>query len=180
MKLWLALRNAAVGWFGILAGWTDWRKGFVFSRAGFATALVIYFLVGFMVIVLGAIDTGLPGVIGTVVNLLVQGINILVLVASVFITKSTLRSPAPMLEILVPGIYGLAFYLIVGSLLAMLDLQLVGLVLVGLAYILFRLGRAAGGWTIGASMAFGVFTVLLLVAVPISIYMLTVPAGSPI
>ena len=181
MKLWRALSSALRGWYGIVMGRQDWRDHFSLTWSGLATALVIYFFTAFLVMAYGAIQTGMPGAVGVMVNLSVQGLFLLGLTISVVLTRMVLKSEARIRDFLVPGFYALSFFLLVGSLMASVDASIgTPFALVALAILLFRLARMAGDWTIGVSLAFAVFTPALLVGMPITLYMLTNPAGSPI
>jgi hypothetical protein len=179
MKLWVALRDASRGWAEIVLGRQGWRERFSFSAAGLATALIIYFFFAFLSIAFGAIGTGMPGAAGVVTNLLVQGLYVVALVIAVYASRKVLDAEAPAIEFITPGIYALVFYLIAGTIVAAVGIELIALVLIGLGFLLYRLGRMAGGWPMGVSAAFGIFTVVLLVGLPLTLYMLSNPAGSP-
>lgn len=180
MKLWAALRDAVQGWAEIIQGRGSWREQFSFSAAGLVTALFIFFFFAFLAIAFGSMGTGMPAIIGVLIALAVQGLAVLALVIGVVLAKMVLKSDAPVMGFLVPGVYALVFYLILGSILAALGGSMIVLALLAIGGMFFRLGRMAGGWTIGVSAAFAVFTVVLLVAMPLTLYMLSNPAGSPI
>lgn len=76
---------------------------------------------------------------------------------------------------LVPAGYALLFLLAIGLPLSLLagsfSVALQGV----LGYMLYRLGRDVGKFDVGVSIGFAVFSVVLLVAVPIGLYMLIVP-----
>ncbi len=180
MKLWLAIRNAVRGWVEIVRNQDGWREQFSLSGAGLVTALAIYFFFAFIAIGFGSLSNGMPSGIGVAVNLLVQGLSITALLIGVYLARIILQLDRPVLEMLVPGIYALVFYLIAGTILANIGIQMITLALVGVGYLFYRLGRVAGSWPIGVSVAFAVLTVALLVGLPMTLYMLATPAGSPI
>lgn len=179
MKLWAAVVDAAMGWIDIVRGRDGWQERFGFSAGSVAKALVIFFFFAFLAIAVGSIQTGMPSLAGLVTNLLVQALGLVALVIGIVVTKLAVRSDAPILRLLVPGIYGMVFYLVAGSVLAAISIETVAIVLLGLVFLLYSLGRAAGPWTLGVSLAFAVLTVVLLVGMPLTLYMLTNPAGSP-
>lgn len=180
MKLWVALRDASRGWAAIILRRQDWRERFRLSGAGLATALLIYFFLGFLAIAFGPIGTGTPDLAVVIVGLIVQGLSIAALAIAVYLTRMALKSNAHVLGFIVPGIYALIFFLVAGSILAIIGSAMIVLALLALAYLLYRLARMAGEWSIGVSVAFAVFTVVLLVGMPPTLYMLSNPAGSPI
>lgn len=180
MKLWAAVRDASRGWTAIVAGRGNWRDFFALTPPGLATALFIYFFVAFLVIAIGSIEGGMPAVPGVLIALAVQGLSIVALGAGVLLTKAVLKSGADVMSFVVPGTYALVFYLVAGTILAAIGMIMVTLVLLALGYLFYRLARMAGGWPLGVSVAFAVFTVVLLVGLPLTLYMLSNPAGSPI
>ena len=185
MKLWAALRDAWLGWVDIVRGREGWREHFGFSAGALAKALVIFFFCAFLAIALGAIQQGMPGLGGLVQSLIVQVVFVLGLVLATLITNYAVKSDARLLEVLVPGTYGLTLFLLTGSILAAFSNEIALIASLGLVLLLYRLGRVVGQWTIGVSLAFAVATVLLsmgilLVIQPLTLYMLNNPAGSPI
>ncbi|HTM77333.1 MAG TPA: hypothetical protein VL133_06865, partial [Devosia sp.] len=117
---------------------------------------------------------------GLIANVMVQALGLLALLIGIVVTKLAVKSDVPVLRVLVPGVYGMVFYLVAGSVLAAISIETVAIVLLGLVFLLYSLGRVAGGWTLGVSLAFGVLTVVLLVGMPLTLYMLGTPSGSPI
>ena len=180
MKLWGALCEAWLGWFDIVRLRAGWEEHFGFSFGALAKALVIFFLFAFLAIAVGSVQGGMPSLPGLTANLLVQSLGIVAILIGIAVTKLAVKSDVAVLRVLVPGIYGMVFYLVAGSILATISIETVAIVLLGLVFLLYSLGRAAGGWTLGVSLAFAVLTVLLLVGMPLTLYMLGTPAGSPI
>jgi len=179
MKLWAALRDATRGWSAIVAGRGNWRDFFSLTAPGLVTALFIYFFIAFLAIAIGSIENGMPAIVGVLIELAVQGLSVLALLVAVLLTRAALKSQAEIIAFMVPGIYALVFYLVAGTILAAIGLIMLTLAFAGLGYLLFRLARMAGGWTIGVSVAFAVFTIVLLVGMPMTLYMLSSPAASP-
>lgn len=173
MKLWGAVRNAIAGWVMILRGEQDWRGRFSLTMPGLVTALVIFFFCAFLAIALASITITMPDIFGVMDLLLVHAIWITALFITIRLTKSMLKDTVPTRDLMVPGVYLLAGYLLVGALLNMLFAPLVQLLTLILLYPLYRLARAATRWNPGVSVAFAAATVLLLVAVPQALYMLS-------
>lgn len=173
MKLWPAVRNAVRGWIMILRGDAGWRGAFSLTMPGLVTALIIFFFCAFLAIVLASISSAMPDIFGIMDLLLVHGIWITALFVTIRVTIMTLKSPLKTRELLVPGVYLLVAYLLVGSLLNLVFSPLVQIATIALLYPLYRLGRVAGGWNVGISASFAAATVLLLVGVPQALYMLS-------
>ena len=175
MRMLRALRGAVLGWRGILAGRTDWARHFALTGPGFATALVLYFLLAFLVFIAGAGTVALSP-INVVMGLFVFGLYVAALVIGTFATRMMLRWQGSILDLLVPGTYAMMLFLLLGALLAPLGPLGLALALAVVAVLVFRLGRMAGRWSVGISAAFAVLTVVLLVALPMTLYMLASPA----
>lgn len=180
MILWTNLRQAWFGWLDIVRLRDSWQTRFGLSYNGLAKALVTFFLFAFAAIAIGSAQAGITTWAGLIDNLMVQALGVIALVIGIMATKLAVNSDVPLLRVLVPGIYGLVFYLIAGSILAAISVDTVAVALLGLVFLLYSLGRVAGGWTLGVSLAFGVLSVVLLVAMPMTLYILRTPAASPI
>lgn len=176
MKLWAALRQAITGWMMILRGQPGWRTPFAISMPGLVTALVIFFCCAFIAIALASLATSMPDIFGVLDLLLVHGIWITALFVAARVTAMAVRSEVETLALLVPGIYLLVGYLLVGSVLNLIAPPIMPLLTLALLYPLYRLARAATDWNHGISGAFAAATVLLLVAVPQALYMLSTVA----
>lgn len=176
MTIFRALRQAVYGWIMLLRGEAGWQQRFRLGPAGLSTALVLFYLCAFLAIVLASLELGVPTLRGVLDIMLVHTLWLLALAVGVFGTRRVLRDRGPALGVLVPGVYALIFYLILGTLISLTLGPLLPLVWLGLAFLLYRLGRAAGGWGSGASAAFALLTLMLLVGLPLTLYMLTAPA----
>lgn len=175
MKIITALRQSVYGWIMILRGEVGWQERFRFTPAGLVTALVLFYLFAFLAVVLTSLEMGVPTLQGFFDIMVIQSLWLVALVLGVFGTRFALRDTGPLLPILVPAIYALVFYLIIGTLVSFAFGFALPLLWLALAWMLFRLGRLAAGWSLGVSAAFAVLTVVLLVGIPISLYMLTAP-----
>jgi hypothetical protein len=175
MKIIQALRQAVYGWIMILRNEAGWEQRFRLSAAGLATSLVLFYLFAFLAVVLASLDVGVPTLMGLFSIMLYQSLWLAALLIGIFGTRFAVRDQGPALPLLVPGVYALIFYLILGSLVSLALPFLLPILWLGLVYMLFRLGRVAGGWTIGVSAAFAVLTVLLLVGTPLALYIMPAP-----
>jgi len=175
MKIINALRQSVYGWIMILRNEAGWQERFRFTGAGLVTALVLFYLFAFLSVVLASLDVGVPTLQGLFDIMLIQSLWLVALLAGAFGTRFALRETGAVLPILVPGIYGLIYYLVLGTLISFAFGVLLPILWLGLGWLLFCLGRRGGGWTIGVSAAFAVLTVVLLVGTPLTLYMLTAP-----
>lgn len=179
MKMFAALRNAVAGWVAIIRGDGDWARHFALSAAGLTTALVLFLFFALLSIALASANVGMPNLIGLVIAVLVQSISILALVSGIFATRRAVPTAAGVLDLLVPGVYALIAYLIAGTILSLIAGPALVVLWIGLAVLLFFLGRRAGGWNIGVAAAFSALTMVLLVGLPVTLYMLLGPVAAP-
>lgn len=177
MRILRAISGALNGWHAILRGEADWARHFVLSGSGLATALVAYFLVTFLVLLAGAGGSAL-NLANAATALFVFGLYVGALAVSVSVTKAMLGWRRPVLDLLVPGTYALIAFLVAGTFAAPLGPAVALVVLSGITLVLFRLGQIAGGWSIGISASFAVLTAVLLVAIPVTLYMLARPPAA--
>lgn len=180
MKIWAALRNAWAGWIMILRGEDGWKEQFALTLPGLLTSLVIFLSCAFLAVAVASTYQGMPGFAGVTDALLAQCLWIVAILISVLLNARILRSELRLLDMMVPAIYLLVGYLLVGSLVNLVVPQAVLVLTASLAYPLYRLGRLAGGWPAANAMIFAVLTLVLLVGIPLAFYMLsTAAAGSP-
>ena len=177
MKLWSVISRAAAGWLLILRGKPGWQEHFSFSAPGLVTALLIFALAAFLALIVASMSIGLPSLPGVLAAMFVLALPILAFWLSLIATRSLLKSRQPLLPLLVPGVYALTAFLLIEGLLAMLGGPIVMLSWIGLGFVLFCLARAATDWNVGVASCFAVFTVLLLVAMRLALYMLSSSAG---
>ena len=175
MNILKALQQAFYGWIMIVRGEAGWQERFRLSGPGLATALVLFYLFAFLAVVLGSLNFGVPTFEALLVFMLFQSLWLASLLIGLQVTRAAVRDREPLLPLLVPGVYALTFYLILGALVSLAIGFLLPLLWLGLIFMLFRLGRTAGHWSIGVSAAFAVLTVLLLVGTPIALYMMPAP-----
>lgn len=179
MKIWAALSDAFSGWLMLARGDAGWQARFALTPAGLATALVLFVFFALLSIALASIGVNLPTMEGFFAGLLVQGLSLVALLVGVFGTRRAVPVETPVLDSMVPGVYALVFYLVLGTLLSLLGGLALLVLWALLGFLLYRLGRMAAGWSIGVSIAFAVLTMALLVGMPMTLYMLTGPVAVP-
>ncbi|MBO9589396.1 hypothetical protein [Devosia sp.] len=179
MKTFAALKEALAGWIAIIRGEADWQRHFTISAAGLTTALVLFLFFSLLSIALATADVGIPNFFGLLIALLVQSLSILALLIGIFVTRRMVPGDARVLDLLVPGIYALIAYLVVGTILSLIAGPVLILLWIGLAFLLFHLGWRVGGWNIGVAAAFAVLTMVLLVGMPVTLYMVLGPVAAP-
>lgn len=179
MKIFAALKEALAGWIAMIRGEADWQRHFAISAAGLTTALVLFLFFALLSIALATADVGIPSFFGLVIALLVQSLSILALFIGIHVTKRMMPGDVRVIDLLVPGIYALIAYLIVGTVLSLIAGPVLILLWLGLAFLLFQLGWRAGGWNIGVSAAFAALTMVLLVGMPVTLYMVLGPVAAP-
>lgn len=179
MKIWSLINEALAGWIAILRGDTGWRDHFRLTPAGLTTALVLYAVVAFLAIGVASFSVGVPNLSGFIAVMVVQALSVVALMLATYGTRMAIPTPAPILDLLVPGTYALIFYLVLGITLSMIGGPLLLFLWLGLAVLLYCLARAAANWTIGVSAAFAALTLVLLVGMPFTLYMLTGPTAAP-
>jgi len=179
MKIWAALSEALKGWIGIIRGEAGWERHFSLSLPGLVTALVIFVFFALLSVAIASANVGMPSLEGALAALFVQSLSILALLAGVLLTRRAVPSEAPLLRLLVPGLYALIAYLIAGTLVSLVAGVLLMALWACLAFLFFCLGRRAGNWTRGVSAGFAVLTMVLLVGMPVTLYMLLGPVAAP-
>jgi hypothetical protein len=177
MKLTAILSQALAGWLLILRGKPDWQQRFTLTWPGLVTALLIFALAAFVAIIFASMSIGLPSLAGVLAAMVVLALPVLAFWLSLSGTRAMLKSSAPTLPLLVPGVYALTVFLLFEGVLALLGGPIVMLAWIALAFVLFCLARAATDWNVGVAFCFAVFTVVLLVALRLALYMLSSTAG---
>lgn len=177
MKIWAALSNAFAGWLLLARGEAGWEKHFVLTAAGLATAVVLFVLFAALSIAFASIGVNLPTLEGMLAGLLVQCLSILALVLAVLGTRRAVPGDGSVLLLLVPGLYALVFYLVLGTILSLVGGFALLVLWAALGFLFYRLGRMAGQWSHGVAIAFALLTMALLVGMPMTLYMLTGPVA---
>lgn len=180
MKIWGALSNAVRGWVMILRGEAGWREHFSLTLPGMVTALVVLAFVAFLAVMVTSIGIGMPAASGVIAAIVVLALPVISLLVTFLATRLAMASTVSSYEVMVPGTYALTAFVVLEGILALTGGPLVMLSWLVMAFLIYRLARAATGWNMGVSAGFAVLTVVLLVAVRLALYMLSTPAVSPI
>lgn len=179
MTLLRLLLGALRGWAAILAGRPDWRRHFRISVAGLIGGLVTFILVALIATLLENFGRSVGGM-AIEATLAVEMLSLLALLAGSWMVKLLQGGPAQVMVLTIPGLYGLAGFVALRTIVAGFALPATALVLLALALALFRLGRMAGGWSIMASAVYAVLVSGLLVGLPWTLYMVGNPAPAPL
>ncbi|MBJ6988783.1 MULTISPECIES: hypothetical protein [unclassified Devosia] len=172
MRTIAALRYAFAGWKLILRNKREGLEQFQLSAAGLFTAIVLFYAVVFLVVMLASMQMGVPTPESFIEIFFIQTIWLAALLIGVWSTRFAVSGPIWRPDIYVPGVYALIFYLFVGTVVTMISPALMPILWLGLAYMLYALGRVGAGFQRGVSAAFAILTVVLLVGVPQTLYML--------
>ena len=178
MTMWRALGDAVAGWVLILRGDAGWRERFRFSAPAVVNALVVVLFIAFLGVALGSTSVGMPSVLEVVVTMAALALPALALLVTLVLTRNMLRSPVPLLPIMVPGLYLVAAFILLEGALAMIAGPLALLSWLVLAWFVFRLARVATDWNAGVVAAFAVLTVAMLVAMRLGLYMVNAAASA--
>ncbi|SFV36539.1 hypothetical protein SAMN05216456_2525 [Devosia crocina] len=179
MKIFAALRQAGLGWIALIRNDVDWARHFALSLPGLVTALALFAFFALLSVALASAELGLPPLSGLLIALLVQSLSILALAIGILVTRRMVPGQGAFLALFVPGVYALIAYLIAGTILSLIAGPVLILLWAGLAFLLFCLARRAGGYSIGVSAAFAALTMVLLVGMPVTLYMLFGPVAAP-
>ena len=177
MILWRSLSNAFAGWLLILRSDPSWREQFRLTWPGLFTSLVIFLFMAFLAIAMASTYQGMPGGFAILDALLAQCLWIAAVLIAVRLTAFAIKSDVATLDLLIPAIYLLVFYLAVGSVLNLAAPLAVLLLTLLLLWPFYQLGRVVAGWPAANAAIFAVMTLVLLVGMPQALYMLSNFAG---
>lgn len=179
MNLVGSVQSAISGWFDIFAGRPGWRDRFDFNAVGLVGALVVYGFVALASIFAGAVY-GLPSPLQLIAKLLLMALPLVAVTIAVFATRAMLGLTADPLEMIIPAIYIFAVYVLIASAFSFIGPVLNPILLVLAGVVMFRQARVVANLSVTISVAFALLTVVLLVALPASLYMLMAPGNGPI
>lgn len=176
------LRQAAAvtrGWGDILAGRPRWRDSFVLTPGGLGIAVLIYLVIVLLTLAASALVSGPPGIASAVLTVLVNLLPPFGVLAATLLTYLSLRAERPMLDLLVPAFHALSLVLLLGTAMALLGVAYGPILLGVLGVMLARAARICGGFGIGPSIAYAALSIVVLVVLPGTLYMLMAsPVGS--
>jgi len=164
---------AILGWLDLIGGRKDIADKFNLSRRGLINATGCYFAVVLLSLLVAALAGQSPGLVGTLVSLVVNAIPLLAIWLVIWGTALALRVAAGPLTLLVPATYAMALILVIRVPLQLLAPDLFSNALLGaLCFMLYRAARGVAGLGIGSSLAFAVLGAVALVLATMGIYML--------
>jgi hypothetical protein len=176
MTIWSALSKAYTGWMMILRGEPGWRAQFSLTWPGLVTSLAIFLFCAFLAIAAASTYQGMPGLVGVMDALLAQALWIVAVWISVRLNARILKSDISTRAMMIPAIYLLIFYLLAGAIINLIMPLAVLVLTAGLAYPFYRLGRVVADWPVANALIFAVLTVVLLVGIPLTLYILSNPS----
>lgn len=171
------LKQAAIGWLDIAANRPGGPERFNRTGRGLANAVGFYVAMVLLTIVVQGITTSFPSYDQIIIGLLVNALPLLGVTLVILATIRLLRVDIPVNALLVLVTYAFAFLLLIGLPLSLFPGNGFANAMLGaLGYLLYRAAREIAKLGIGVSIAFAVLAIAALVALPIGLYMLTVPA----
>ncbi len=171
------VKDAAIGWLDIIANRPGGAERFNRSSGGLANAVGFYFLLVLFTILVQGASAGFPGFDQILLGVVVNALPLVAIALVIWATLSALRSEVSLSALLVPATYALAFILLIGLPLSLFFGNVFANAMLGaLGYMLYRAARDIAKLGIGVSIAFAVLAIAVLVALPIGLYMLTMPA----
>ncbi|MHB1110234.1 MAG: hypothetical protein ACYCZU_07965 [Devosia sp.] len=171
------LKQAAIGWLDIIANRPGGAERFNRSGCGLANAVGFYFAMVLFTILVQGVSISFPSYDQIFLGAVVNGLPLLGVALVIFATVRLLRLGIVTNALLVPAVYALAFLLLIGLPLSLFFGNMFANAMLGaLGYMLYRAARDIAKLSIGVSIAFAVLAIAVLVAPPIGLYMLTVPA----
>jgi hypothetical protein len=166
------LRNALRGWSEIAAGRSDAARLFRTDASGLTAALVTFLAALLVSVAAQSVVWGLPSLAQVFLGLVAQAITVALLALAINWALRFLKSPEPMLILLVPIVYAMAGLLVVAVPLQWINSSL-GLVAIPvLGGLIWRAAGVLAGLKSAQSAALAGLCVILLVVVPAALYML--------
>lgn len=171
------LGNAVIGWLDLLGNRPNAREKFNLTRTGLVVMLGWYFVIVILVRLIqqAVLFNTIPTFEALLVTIAYNGIPLAALWLTSFVTVRFLKPGLGVLPLLVPAGYALALVVIVGLPVSLLAGGASAVLQGILGYMLYRLAREIGGFSLGVAIGFAVLSIVLLVAIPIGLYMLLVP-----
>jgi len=172
------IKNAALGWVDLIGNRPGGGERFSGTRGGLLIMLGFYFALVLVIRVIQSLAQfgSFPRIENMVIAIMLNALPMLAMALVIFVTVRFLRPAVGMLGLLVPAGYALGFLLAISLPLSLFPGNATSFALQGvLGYMLYRLGRETGKFSIGVSIGFAVLSVVLLVAIPLGLYMLLTP-----
>lgn len=124
---------------------------------------------------LQGIAGGVASLIDFAGGIVANGLPLVGVSLALWLTIMLLQIRVPMLTMLVAAIHALTFVLVAGFLLAFAGGSLATALLGLLGYLFYRGGREILGLGMAFAIAYAALSIVLLVALPMSLYMLVAP-----
>jgi hypothetical protein len=169
--------NAAIGWSELAIRRPAWRSRFDTTREGFFTALGIYFTLVIIAILVQGIFSGVPSIPELAFGIVINGLPLAGALLAAWGTILSLQLKVPLLAAMVPITYVMIFLLAAGIAISAISGGLAPILLGILAYLLYRGAREILGVSVVFALAYAALSIVLLVALPMSLYMLFAPAA---
>jgi hypothetical protein len=173
--------NAAAGWYKLVMRQEGWRERFVLTRQGLWVAFAGYFgIVVLAILIQGALSgTADPGRLAA--SVVANSLPLVGAILAIVITVLILQVKVPMIEMMVPAVHALTLLLLAGFVLTIIGGILAPVLLALLGYMFYRGGREILSLSIVFALGYAALSIVLLVALPMSLYMLWAPGpGGPI
>jgi hypothetical protein len=167
--------NAAAGWYKLVMRQEGWRERFVLTRQGLWVAFAGYFgIVVLAILIQGALSgTADPGRLAA--SVVANSLPLVGAILAIVITVLILQVKVPMIEMIVPAVHALTLLLLAGFVLTIIGGILAPVLLALLGYMFYRGGREILSLSIVFALGYAALSIVLLVALPMSLYMLVAP-----
>jgi hypothetical protein len=173
------LRKSFDGWADIVSGKPTAPGHFDTGRGGFIVALGWLVVAVLFSIAAQSAAIGLPPLSAVLQGLVTQVLTFVALGLVIAQTLRFLRRSTPLLALLVPIVYALAYVFVLAVPLTLIGPNAALIAMAGLALLLFRAARVLAGLPTATSIAFAVLCVIVLVVVPNALYIVLSPSTSP-
>jgi hypothetical protein len=167
--------DAAAGWYKLVMRQPGWRERFVLTPQGLLVALAGYFGIVVLAILIQGALSGTADLGRLALSIVANSLPLAGVVLAIVVTVLFLRIKVPMIEMVVPAVHALTLLLLAGFVLAIVGGILAPVLLALLGYMFYRGGREILGLSIAFALAYAALSIVLLVALPMSLYMLGAP-----
>jgi hypothetical protein len=169
--------DAAAGWYKLVMRQPGWRERFVLTTQGLIVALAGYFGVVILAILIQGALSGTADLGRLAASVVANSLPLAGVILAIVSTVLFLQLKVPMIEMMVPATHALTLLLLAGFVLAIVGGILAPVLLALLGYMFYRGGREILALSIPFSLAYAGLSIVLLVALPMSLYMLWAPGS---
>lgn len=167
--------DAAAGWYKLVMRQPGWRDRFVLTTQGLLVALAGYFGIVILAILIQGALSGTADFARLALSIVANSLPLAGVVLAIVATVLLLQIKVPMIEMVVPAVHALTLLLLAGFVLTIVGGILAPVLLALLGYMFYRGGREILGLSIAFALAYAALSIVLLVALPMSLYMLGAP-----